>query len=158
MAENLGLHALPLHAHEVCLVVGLYIFIAQVISPLASARLFPHAYANFDSRTRIGWNVHVVSFVPSCIVNILSFYIILFDEERKTWAGAGNWEKRVGGYTGLIGFTQSVALGYFLWNFYMCLRHLHIFWVEYARTRWRYLRHVRTRFRTFNTHIRINLR
>jgi hypothetical protein len=71
--------------------------------------------------------VHVVSFVQSCVINSLSLYVIFFDEERKTWRSADNWEKRIWGYDGMSGLLQSQALGYFLWDLYMCSRYVHIF-------------------------------
>lgn len=127
LARALNLPALPLHAHEVLLAITFYAFLAQVVSPAVSRRVVPSRYALMDRRSRISWNVHVVSFVQSCVVNALSLYIICCDEERQSWRGADAWELRIWGYTGLIGLTQSLALGYFLWDLYMCVRHVHIF-------------------------------
>lgn len=127
LARALNLPALPLHAHEVLFAITFYAFLAQVVSPAVSRRVVPSRYALMDRRSRISWNVHVVSFVQSCVVNALSLYIICCDEERQSWRGADAWELRIWGYTGLIGLTQSLALGYFLWDLYMCVRHVHIF-------------------------------
>lgn len=127
LARALNLPALPLHAHEVLFAITFYAFLAQVVSPAVSRRVVPSRYALMDRRSRISWNVHVVSFVQSCVVNALSLYIICCDEERQSWRGADAWELRIWGYTGFIGLTQSLALGYFLWDLYMCVRHVHIF-------------------------------
>ncbi|KAF7192974.1 putative TLC domain-containing protein C17A2.02c [Pseudocercospora fuligena] len=127
IAEPVRLTALPLHAHEVLIALTLYTFIAQILSPAASAYLLPNAYPNLDRRTKISWHIHVVSFMQSCIVSALSFYVIFFDEERKTWRPDENWEMRVWGYTGLTGLLQSFALGYFIFDLYKCLRHVAIF-------------------------------
>ena len=127
IADMLSLPALPLHAHEVCFALGFYTLISQVLSPFITARLFPRIYSKFNHYTRINWHIHVVSLIQSCVVNALSFYIIFFDAERKAWMGAGNWEKRIWGYDGFTGLTQSIALGYFLWDFYISLRYAHIF-------------------------------
>ena len=129
VAEILDLPALPLHAHEVVFALGLYSFIAQVISPWLSTALVPQFYSKLDRRSRINWDVHVVSFIQACIVNALSFYLIFYDEERKAWRAADKWEERIWGYTGMTGLTQSFALGYFLWDFYMCVRYVDIFGV-----------------------------
>ncbi|KAF1825767.1 DUF887-domain-containing protein [Dissoconium aciculare CBS 342.82] len=126
-ANAAALPSLPQHAHEVLFAIGLYSFTMGVVSPAVSNVLVPKTYKGFDSRTRISWDIHFVSFVQACIVNALSFYLIFYDEERKAWRGEENWEKRIWGYTGMTGFTQSMALGYFLWDLYMCLRYLNIF-------------------------------
>lgn len=127
VANVLGLPTLPLHAHEVIFALSLYVFIANVISPFISTRLCPRTYPNLNRRTRISWDVHVVSFVQSCLINALSLYVIFFDEERKAWRSPDMWEKRIWGYDGMSGLLQSFALGYFLWDLYMCARHVHIF-------------------------------
>lgn len=129
IADLCSLPTLPLHAHEVLFALGLYTFIANVISPLISNRLCPQAYQKLNRRTRISWDVHVVSFVQSCLINTLSLYVIFFDEERKTWRDPNNWEKRIWGYDGMTGLLQSFALGYFLWDLYMCARYVKVFGV-----------------------------
>lgn len=134
IANALALPSLPLHVHEVLLAATFYAFIDQVISPLLSPYLFPNTYPKLDRRAKVNWGLHVVSFVQSCIINSLSLYVIIFDEERMAWRDDENWEKRIWGYTGLTGFTQSVALGYFLWDLYMSAR-----WVEI--TGWGMLAH-----------------
>jgi hypothetical protein len=126
-ANAAALPSLPQHAHEVLFAIGLYSLTMGVVSPAVSSVLVPKTYKGFDRRTRISWDIHFVSFVQACIVNALSFYLIFYDEERKAWRGEENWEKRIWGYTGMTGFTQSMALGYFLWDLYMCLRYLNIF-------------------------------
>ena len=127
VANSFNLPTLPLHAHEVLFALVFYDFVAQTLGPFVSARLFPQTYPKLNDRTKINWAVHVVSFVQSIIINALSLYVILYDEERKGWRGDENWEKRIWGYTGLTGLTQSFALGYFLWDLYMSSRYLHIF-------------------------------
>ena len=127
IANDFGLPTLPLHAHEVLFALALYYSIARWISPFVSVRLFPNIYPDLDARTRINWGIHVVSLVQSCVVNALSLYVMFFDEERKGWNGEADWEKRIWGYTGFIGLTQSFALGYFLWDLYISTRYVHIF-------------------------------
>lgn len=126
-AHALHLSALPLHLHEVLIALGLYTFVANVISPFLSARIVSETYAKLDHGGRINWNVHVVSFVQSIIVNALSLYVIFYDEQRKAWRPDDQWAMRIWGYTGLTGLLQSFALGYFLWDLYMCIRHVGIF-------------------------------
>lgn len=139
VANALSLPTLPLHAHEVLCVLALYTCVAKFFSPWISNKLVPKTYKNLNKRTRINWDVHVVSFVQSCIINALSLYVIFCDEERKLWRsapasaiesgleGGNGWEMRIWGYDGMSGLLQSFGLGYFLWDLYMCSRYVHIF-------------------------------
>jgi len=127
LADYLSLSTLPLHAHEVIFAFCLYSFIGLVVSPALSSYFCGARYRAFSSRTKINWNVHVVSFCQACIICSLSLYIILFDKERKEWTRSGNWETRIWGYSGLTGLCQSFALGYFLWDFIMCSVYVDIF-------------------------------
>ncbi|KAK0272023.1 hypothetical protein LTR35_013193 [Friedmanniomyces endolithicus] len=127
LADYLSLSTLPLHAHEVIFAFALYSFIGLVVSPALSSYFCGPRYRAFSSRTKINWNVYVVSFCQACIICSLSLYIILFDKERKEWTKSGNWETRIWGYSGLTGLCQSFALGYFLWDFIMCSVYVDIF-------------------------------
>ena len=127
LADALSLSTLPLHAHEVLFALGLYTFTCTVVSPWISNIFYPQRYKALNHRTKVSWDVHVVSFVQSCIICSLSLYIILFDEDRKTWRGADAWEKRIWGYSGATGLCQSFALGYFLWDLIMCTWRVDIF-------------------------------
>lgn len=127
IANVFSLPTLPNHAHEVLFALGLYTFVNKIFSPWISTKLYPQKYLNFNKRTKISWDVHVVSFVQSCIINTMSLYVIWFDEERKSWRPAEEWEMRIWGYDGMSGMLQSFALGYFLWDLYMCSRYVKIF-------------------------------
>ncbi|KAK3714271.1 hypothetical protein LTR37_007857 [Vermiconidia calcicola] len=127
IADALTLQSLPLHAHEVLLAAAFYTFTCNIVSPFLSARVCPKTYPRLSRRSKLNWDVHVVSFVQACIINALSLYIIWFDEERKEWRDSKNWEMRFFGYYGLGGLCQSFALGYFLWDFCVCSTHVEIF-------------------------------
>ena len=129
LADNLSLSTLPIHAHEVLFAFCLYTFICTVVSPFLSTRVdyIASRYRALNKRTKISWDVHVVSFFQSIIICSISLYVILFDEERRTWRETGRWEERVWGYGGLTGLCQSFALGYFLWDFVMCTWRVDIF-------------------------------
>ncbi|WPH00410.1 putative tlc domain-containing protein c17a2.02c [Acrodontium crateriforme] len=127
LADVLSLDSLPLHAHEVIFAFSLYTFVFLVVSPAISRLVVPERYKAFSPRTRIGWDVHIVSFVQSVIICALSLYVIFVDEERKSWRPWGEWESRLWGYSGMSGMCQSFALGYFLWDLWMCTYHLNIF-------------------------------
>jgi hypothetical protein len=127
LAEFLSLPSLPLHIHEVLFAFALYTWIGAVASPFLSRRLCPERYNALNKRTRINWDVHVVSFFQSVIICAMSLYVIFYDEERKAVRSRERWEERIWEYTGLSGMLQSFALGYFLWDFIQCSVHVDIF-------------------------------
>lgn len=130
-ADALHLYTLPLHIHEIIFAALLYTSISHVISPFISARIAPNIYPRLSKRSRLNWDVHIVSFVQSIIINGLSLWVIWRDEERKLWRSNvdGVWQQRTWGYLGSSGLCQSFALGYFLWDLVMCTRHSEIFGV-----------------------------
>ena len=125
--DAVSLYTLPLHFHEVLFAFSLYTFIYTVVSPFLSTTFCGERYRKFNPRTRTSWDVHTVSFFQSIIITSISTYIILFDEERKSWTGSEHWEQRIWAYSGLSGLCQSFALGYFMWDLFMCSYHVRIF-------------------------------
>ncbi|KAK4494984.1 hypothetical protein PRZ48_014340 [Zasmidium cellare] len=126
-ATLLALPTLPLHIHEAIFAFSFYSFIGYFISPIISRRFFPDKYNKLNRRTRINWDVHVVSLVQSTIISAFSLYVIFADEERKVLRPRSEWEGRIWEYTGMSGLCQSFALGYFLWDLIMCSVHVDIF-------------------------------
>lgn len=126
-ADAFNLHSLPLHVHEILFATALYTFTEKVFSPWISNLLTPDIYKKLSRRGKLNWDVHVVSFVQSLLINALSLYIIWFDKERATWRDDSQWEMRIWGYYGSGGLAQSFALGYFLWDLYTCSMHVEIF-------------------------------
>jgi len=127
VSDALSLHSLPLHAHEIILAAILYTFIEKVFSRWISNQLCPRTYNGLSRKSRLNWDVHVVSFVQSILICALSLYVIWYDEERKAWRPSGEWEGRIWGYYGSGGLCQSFALGYFLWDLYICSMNPEVF-------------------------------
>lgn len=127
LADAIALPTLGHHGHEIIFAFSVYTFIFLVVSPAVSRRLAPRRYASLNRRTRINWDVHVVSFVQSCVICSLSLYTIFADAERREWRDPSKWQERIWGYTGVSGLCQSFALGYFLWDLYMCSVYVGIF-------------------------------
>jgi len=127
LADRLSLQSLPLHIHEVIFSIALYTFTQSVLAPALSNYFCPKTYSRLSRRSKINWNVHIVSFVQACIINGLSLYVIWFDEERKVWRDNAVWENRIWAYYGSGGLCQSFALGYFLWDLMMCSMYPDIF-------------------------------
>ncbi|MCJ1473685.1 hypothetical protein MMC13_002336 [Lambiella insularis] len=120
IANTLNLITLPLHIHEVLLAFTFYYLVNVYGSPWISTRLFPREYLSLNRRTRLNWDVHVVSFVQSCLINFLALWVMWKDEERRGM----DWRGRVYGYTGADGMIQGFAAGYFLWD--LCISAMHV--------------------------------
>jgi len=123
LANTLALPTLPFHIHEILLSTLSYHLICISVSPYISARLFPSIYPKFNARTRLNWDVHVVSLVQSLVICTLALYVMVKDGER--WAM--EWEGRVFGYTAAGGMIQGLAAGYFLWDLAICAFNVSIF-------------------------------
>ncbi|KAF4548104.1 TLC domain-containing protein 3 [Elsinoe fawcettii] len=123
LADRLNLPTLPLHIHEIVFAVVLYTFVHVWVSPRLSSWLCPKTYPHLDKRTRMNWDVHVVSLLQSIIVCGLSCWVMIYDEERKHM----NWEERVWGYTGAGGLLTSMACGYFIYDAFLCGVRVDIF-------------------------------
>lgn len=123
LANSLSLTTLPLHIHELLLATLFYHAICTVISPILSKILFPKIYPSLPPRTRLNWDVHVVSLTQSVVINTLALWVMWADGER----GAMGWEERVWGYDGAGGMIQGFAAGYFLWDLMICIRWLSVF-------------------------------
>lgn len=123
LANSLSLPVLPLHIHEVIGAFFFYQFLHSVISPWISTKLFPKIYPQFSARTKLNWDVHVVSLVQSTLINIAALWVIFVDEERKTMSSG----ERIYGYTGACGLIQALATGYFLWDLIVSTIHIKMF-------------------------------
>jgi hypothetical protein len=123
VSDLLGFQTLPYHVHEIIFAVFLYQTVQSLISPVLSSYVFPNIYPNLNRRTKLNWDVHVVSMVQSCLINTLALWVIFTDEERKDMSAL----ERVYGYTGGCGMIQGLAAGYFLWDLLICSRHFKVF-------------------------------
>ena len=124
-SDRLGLYTLPLHFHELAFAFTLYHVTNKYVAPILSRRLFPSTYASFNARTKLNWDVHIVSFVQSTLINVLALWVIFTDSERADM----NWQGRIWGYTGASGLIQGFAGGYFLWDFVITIQHVSVFGV-----------------------------
>ena len=125
LAARLSLPTLPYHIHEIFCAFTFYQIIHSYISPYLSSRFFPSTYNALNHRTKLNWDVHVVSFVQSVIVNVTALYLMFCDDERRDM----NWAGRIWGYDGASGMLQGLAGGYFIWDLIITIRHVEIFGV-----------------------------
>ncbi|CAO2655973.1 Nn.00g047760.m01.CDS01 [Neocucurbitaria sp. VM-36] len=123
VADFFSLKTLPLHFHEVMIAFSVYHVINRYISPALSRSLFPRIYPSFNARTKLNWDVHVVSFVQSTLICSLAFWVMWQDKERSEM----NNQERVHGYTGASGLIQAFAGGYFLWDLVITMQNVRIF-------------------------------
>lgn len=112
VADALSLRTLPLHAHEVLLAFTIYYLMDTVLAPRLSSQLFLKTYSSLPQRTKINWNIRVVSTIQAIFICALALWIVVADEERENM----NLEERIWGYTGALGMTQAFAAGYFVWD------------------------------------------
>ena len=116
------LTTLPYHAHQAIGACLCYFALFLVLSPFLSAQLVPSLYSTLPKRTRINWNVRVVSFIQAAFICTSSIHVILADESRiETDAMDRLWA-----YSPMAGRVQAFAAGYFLWDLLISLQHLRI--------------------------------
>jgi hypothetical protein len=123
LALKLELNTLPQHIHHVLGAYFLYEFIFKVASPAISSALVPK-YKTFDTRTRVNWDIHVVSMVQCLIISTLAVNVILTDPTREKAAETDYWRDRLWGYSEATGTVQGFAAGYFLWDVVACTTNI----------------------------------
>lgn len=122
VADLLGLSTLPNHFHEIIYAFLLYNFIHLIVAPLVSRRFAPEIYPNLPRRTKIDWDVRIVSQVQSLLILCFAFFLIFFDEQRRNT----DWKERLWGYNRATGTVQACAAGYFLWDLQVSSMHLDV--------------------------------
>lgn len=123
VADYLSLNTLPLHFHEVAVAYVLYDVTYRFIAPAFSRIFFPRVYATFNARTKLNWDVHIVSFVQSTLICALALWVMWTDKELNSMDRI----ERVHGYTGASGLIQAFAGGYFLWDLVITVQNVKIF-------------------------------
>lgn len=122
LSDRLGLYTLPQHIHEVLFFFVLYHTVNVYVAPRISTYLFPKIYPQLNKRTKINWDVHVVSLFQSSFISAYAFYAMYYDQERQVM-------DRVWGYTGMEGTVQAFGAGYFLWDLMVSTKYVKIFGV-----------------------------
>ncbi|KAF2185077.1 hypothetical protein K469DRAFT_632855 [Zopfia rhizophila CBS 207.26] len=115
ICARLKLPLLPYHIHELLVALFVYQFIYSYVGPRFSPSLAPKTFPNLQGRSKLDWNIHVVSMTQAMVMSLLAQYVVLFDEERKQM----NAQERAYGYTGLSAMALAIANGYFVWHLVM---------------------------------------
>jgi hypothetical protein len=123
VADLISLKTLPLHFHEVMAAFTLYHVTYRYVSPAFSHLFFPRIYSSLNARTKLNWDVHIVSFVQSTLICSLALWVMWTDKELNQMDS----QERVHGYTGASGLIQAFAGGYFLWDLVITARNVKIF-------------------------------
>lgn len=122
VASLLNLSTLPFHIHEIFLAFLVYHVINIYLGPMCSRRFFGPTYTASTRWTKINWNVHIVSFVQSTLITIITCLVIWKDHERSDMSQ----QERIVGYTGAGGMVQALVAGYFLWDLMVCVEHFQV--------------------------------
>ncbi|EAW08113.1 TLC domain-containing protein [Aspergillus clavatus NRRL 1] len=124
-AVYLNIPAVTDHVHEIIAAFAFYQFIHSCLSPWLSPILFPRHYPKLNRRTKLNWDVHVVSLVQSVLINAVGLWVLFVDEERKSMTTA----ERIYGYTGGCALVAALATGYFIYDLYISTVYLKMFGV-----------------------------
>ncbi|PYI06410.1 DUF887-domain-containing protein [Aspergillus sclerotiicarbonarius CBS 121057] len=124
-ALYLNVPALTEHAHEVVIAFVGYLFIHFILSPVLSPLLFPRYYPKLNPRTKLNWDVHVVSLVQSTFINAMALWVMFVDDERNSMTTG----ERIYGYTGTCGLVSAFAAGYFVYDLIVSTIYIKLFGV-----------------------------
>jgi TLC domain len=118
--EALGFHSLAPHLH-VILASGLVYQIMFMLSPYVS-QIFT-SYNNLRPRSKINWDIHVVSLFQSLLISYLAF-LALGDPQLVA--------DPVFGYSRYGADLSAMACGYFLWDTYVSVKYVNLFGAGFA--------------------------
>lgn len=121
VSNYLGYTIVPLHIEEVILSALFYQFVYIV-----SSYVSPHVcqgYRTLSRRTQVNFDIHVASQVQAILIVALSYPL---------FSDAVLQADRVYGYTPYAGFVTAMAMGYFIWDVYVCVRFYSMFGFGFA--------------------------
>lgn len=119
--DYLGYTILPNHVEEIIFAACFYHAIC-----VASSFVSPYltkSYNTLSRRTQLNFDIHVVSHIQAILILVLSFPL---------FGDAVLAKDRVHAYTPYAGFVSAMAIGYFVWDTYICLRYYKMFGLGFA--------------------------
>lgn len=116
------LTTLPLHVHQIVNAFLFYEAIFLLVSPALSQILINRVYAQLPRRTRVNWNVRVVSTIQATFVCFSALQVIFSDPARRSMSR----DERLWAYSSSSGRVQAYAAGYFLWDVLVSVQHLDV--------------------------------
>lgn len=115
------------HWHEILLSVVFY-FSIQAVSPTVSSKLFGKTYTELNAKTKLNFDIHVVSMVQ-CIISIL---IIVPAWSHPHISGrADDAYLSIFGYNPYSGFVGAITVGYFIWDAVVCTLYIKLFGIGF---------------------------
>jgi len=120
LCEQLGFDALPLHLH-VILGAAVFYQVIFLLSPIISSPF--KSYNTLKLRSKINWDIHVVSMVQSILICWLAF-LALGDPQLQA--------DRAFGYSAFGADVSALACGYFIWDTYVSIKYANLFGIGFA--------------------------
>ncbi|SGZ49014.1 CIC11C00000000592 [Sungouiella intermedia] len=115
------------HWHEIVISV-LFYFGIQALSPIVSTKLFGNTYTSLNPKTKLNFDIHVVSMVQ-CFISIA--IIVPAWSHPHIQGRADDAYLSIFGYTPYSGFISAITIGYFVWDSVVCTLHLKLFGVGF---------------------------
>lgn len=114
---------LQAHWHEV---LGLFLFYCaiQAVSPWVSTALVGKAYTGLNHKTKLNFDIHVVSMVQ-CIILVVTLVPSWGNEHFQN--RATDPYGSIFGYNAYSGFVLAITIGYFIWDLIVCLLYIRLF-------------------------------
>lgn len=120
LCEQFGFNALPLHLH-VILGAAVFYQVIFLLSPIISSPF--KSYNTLKLRSKINWDIHVVSMVQSILICWLAF-LALGDPQLQA--------DRAFGYSAFGADVSALACGYFIWDTYVSIKYANLFGIGFA--------------------------
>lgn len=116
------------HWHEIVLLAVFYAVVYKISPVVGSFTIGKERYRGLKYKTRINFDVHIVSMVQ-CIISILAIVPMWNNPmwQNRAW----DHDTAVLGAYPYGGFVGAISIGYFVWDLYVCLKHLHLFGVGF---------------------------
>lgn len=111
------------HWHEIVGSFLMYVLV-QKLSPMVCSRLFGKSYTQLNYKTKINFDIHVVSMVQ-CVVSVLALIPMW---NHPTWKNRElDHASAVFAYYPYGAFVSSISVGYFLWDLVVCFKYMNLF-------------------------------
>lgn len=115
------------HWHEIAFMFVFYLTV-QLLTPSVCTRYLGNTYTSLNERTRINFDIHVVSMIQ-CFISLGTltpmwyneFYVNRVEDPHGSMFG----------YFPYGGFVASCAIAYFIWDTYVCLRYYSSFGMSF---------------------------
>ena len=108
------------HWHEI---VGSAIFYFAMVKPLAT-RILGKTYTSLQDRTRVDFDIHIVSMIQCIVSIVLTFYHF----NNPHWQNRSNDPvNSLLGSTPFGSMVGAVSAGYFVWDIWVCVYNFDIF-------------------------------